>query len=276
MFGSILLGRPNLVGSDESALIRAWTRTSSSGVRGAGAIGLEAGTATAGRSAVDAPVQGNRKRLRVAGPRPWPPRVGNRRARGRGPRAESVSVCCVWFVEMTIHDPRQDRILPQTGDIAKKVPLRAIVFKAWYARWQMADGRWQRASSRRRLTDGKRRIAERNWLLAPRPTLLAVDKKSIGRRQGNPEGLPRRRPDLCLGMDLLAGISVRSPAHHLVQHPVKSEFELFWCFVTSGCDLPANLLHFLVADLRQLADAVEHLSQGGDLDMIARAPACTV
>src|SRR5271157_5469325 len=57
-------------------------------------------------------------------------------------------------------------------------------------RWQMADGRWQMASSRRRLTDGKRRIAERNWLLAPRPTLLAVDKKSIGRRQGNPEGFP--------------------------------------------------------------------------------------
>ena len=32
----------------------------------------------------------------------------------------------------------------------------------------------------------------------------------------------------------------------------------------------ANRFHFLVADLRQLADAVEHLSQGRDLDMIAQ------
>src|SRR5271166_3338372 len=106
--------------------------------------------------------------------------------------------------------------------------------------------------------------------LREQPPGTPKESKSIGRRQGNPEGLPRRRPDLCLGMDLLAGISVRSPAHHLVQHPVKSEFELFRCFVTSGCDLPTNLLHLLVANLRQLADAVEHLSQGGDLDMIAR------
>src|SRR5208337_1548137 len=83
-------------------------------------------------------------------------------------------------------------------------PLWAIVFKVWYVRcqmadvrwqmadgrWQMADGRWQMSSSHRRLTDGRRRIAERNWLLTPSPTLLAVDKKSIGRRQGNPEGFP--------------------------------------------------------------------------------------
>ena len=40
----------------------------------------------------------------------------------------------------SFHDPRQDRILPQTGDIAEKVPLRVIVLKAWYARWQMAKG----------------------------------------------------------------------------------------------------------------------------------------
>src|SRR5208337_612325 len=102
----------------------------------------------------------------------------------------------------------------------------------------------------------------------PRCSLLT--KSQLADVRETQKGFPRRRSDLCLGMDLLAGISVRSPAHHLVQHPVKSEFELFWCFVTSGCDLPANLLHFLVANLRQLADAVEHLSQGGDLDMIAR------
>src|SRR5208337_5252162 len=106
--------------------------------------------------------------------------------------------------------------------------------------------------------------------LATRHSPLAIDKKSIGRRQGNPERLPRRRPDRCLCMDGLARTSGRSPAHQLIQHPVKSEFELFRCFVTSGCDLPTNLLHFLVADLRQLANAVEHLSQGGNLDMIAR------
>ena len=204
------------------------------------------------------------------------------------PRTKVPLSSSFWPRISAFHDPRQDRTLPQNRGHCQEGPppgdrFQGMVCQMSDVRCQMSDVRCQmsnvkcqRASSRRRLTDGKRRIAERNWLLAPRPALLAVDKKSIGRRQENPEGLPRRRPDLCLGMDLLAGISVRSPAHHLVQHPVKSEFELFWCFVTSGCDLPANLLHFLVADLRQLADAVEHLSQGGDLDMIARAPACTV
>ena len=48
------------------------------------------------------------------------------------PSCKSVQIDCVHGVELevTIHDPRQDRILPQTGDIAKEVPLRAIVFKA--------------------------------------------------------------------------------------------------------------------------------------------------
>src|SRR5271157_5884332 len=127
-----------------------------------------------------------------------------------------------------------------------------------------------RSLSRRRMADGRWQMADGSRSVLTRYSPLAIYKKSIDRRQGNPEGVPRRRPDRCLGLDRVARTSGRSPAHHLVQHPVKSEFELFRCFVTSGCDLATNLLHFLVADLRQLADAVEHLSQGRDLDMIAR------
>jgi hypothetical protein len=52
---------------------------------------------------------------------------------------------------MTIHGPWHDSILPQTGLIAKKVPRRAIVFKALHGKKkrqkakgkkQKADGRW--------------------------------------------------------------------------------------------------------------------------------------
>src|SRR5208283_1347898 len=130
-------------------------------------------------------------------------------------------------------------------------PRRAIVFKASYGRWQMADGRW--------------------FPIGAHSQLATPDRQKVNRpASGKPRRGARRRPNRCLSLDRVARTSGRSPAHHLVQHPVKSEFELFRCFVTSGCDLATNLLHFLVADLRQLADAVEHLSQGRDLDMIAR------
>jgi hypothetical protein len=60
----------------------------------------------------------------------------------------------MWLAEMTIHGPRHDRILPQTGVIANKVPRRTIVFKVWYGKWRMANGKWQMA-------DGKWRMANR-------------------------------------------------------------------------------------------------------------------
>src|SRR5262249_36004208 len=56
----------------------------------------------------------------------------------------------------------------------------------------------------------------------------------------------------------------------LVEQALEGQLESLGRLVRPRGDLPPDLLDPLVADLGQLADVVEHLAQGGDLDMIAR------
>src|SRR5262249_58510966 len=52
-----------------------------------------------------------------------------------------------------------------------------------------------------------------------------------------------------------------SPAHQLIQHPVKSQLELFGSLVRPRGDLTPNLVDSLVPNFRQLANSVEHLTK---------------
>ena len=188
VLGSVLLGRPDLVGSDESALDQGLDQDLL--VRG-----QRRGRDRARSWNRDGrPIRRGRRRCRGIG-RGCGQRVhvrdllgvGNRRARraaALAPRASQFAVCLVRGDAN--HDPRQDRIVPQTGDIAKKVPLRAIIFKAWYGRWQRADRQRRRANDKGQRQG--RAIAERNWLpttlnwpLAPRSSRLTKSQLADAR-----------------------------------------------------------------------------------------------